>query len=57
LPANAILDCNTSRPGRTAWLLRGGEDAAHRALLDAATRHFKRRVARDEIIVYRLGHA
>jgi len=38
-------------------LLGCGEDAAHGAILDAATVNFERRMARDEIIVYRVGHA
>jgi hypothetical protein len=45
-----------ARPHRIA-LLRCGENLVHSAFLDAAPPHFERRVARDEIIAYRLGHA
>ena len=47
-----------ARPGPTALhgAARSGEDLTYDALLDAAAPHFKRRVARDEVIVYRLRH-
>jgi hypothetical protein len=46
-------------PARThrMALLGCGEDAPYGVVIDAATAKFERRMARDEIIVYRVGHA